>query len=198
MTILKEEINTCLAAMLDLSKWKLAVMSVLAAAGLGILKDVQYFSYGYLLLFMAPFLCAFIDLLIYEREARIHQIAKYLRHYSGDDTDCTQLQKYESYINQRRIEAKRTWVPYEHVAQIASSVLASVFIPLLAYFVEPYRKALEHQPWLVSIPIFGITLVISFYLVALWQVRKLSKLDPIRSQAISDVKVTIPSEQEPH
>ena len=177
MTKFKDEIDTCLAANLDLSKWKLAVLATLTAAGLGVLKDVNNFDYGYLLLFMAPYVCAYIDLLLYEREARIHQIAKYLRHYQGPDLETAELHRYESYINDRRTEAKRTWLPHEHIAQISSSVVSSICIPLLAILVEPYKKAIGQHSGLIWIPAVGVVLVLGLYAVAKWNVNALSKHD---------------------
>ena len=164
MTILKQEINATLAANLELVKWKLAVLSILTGIGLGVLHEFNPLDQGYLLLFLAPYVCVYIDLLVAEREARIHHIAKYLREYTGDDVETRELRDYELAIQARR-NTKTSWFRHEHNARLLSSLVAGIGIPLLTLFVNNYRLAIQAAPWLVLIPAVGVALILRVYFV---------------------------------
>jgi hypothetical protein len=88
LTLLKEEINKSTEAQHDLAKWKLAVTAALGAAAFG-LPPLD--KPNYLLLFIVPFVCAYIDLYIYQYQLRTLVIARFIRESSGDSV----LKAYE-------------------------------------------------------------------------------------------------------
>jgi len=126
--------------------------------------------------FLAPLVCACIDLLAYERVAGLHLIAKYLREYSGVDPDSEELRRYEVFMQVCR--AQKLSLPHETRARSASSVVSGIAIPLLALAVQPYRDAIAQQCWLLGIPLLGIVLVIWTYCAAQRQIERIDKLGP--------------------
>ena len=92
---MRKEIGEIWAQTLELSKWKLATVSALVVAGLGIGDIKPDSETGILLLYSVGFLCAYIDLLIYRRLITIHLLASYLRSYDGQDPELREEKKYE-------------------------------------------------------------------------------------------------------
>lgn len=154
MIILKEEINTSLREMGALARWRLLVVSALAAVGLGIHKEMTSFEHGYLLLFFAPIVCAYVDFLVYERVAVVHEIAKYLRNYGGEDVETREIQKYERFMQDRRNRGLST--EYRRWAHFGMSLCLAVLVPLLACGVEKYREMIKAYPLYLAMPVFGI------------------------------------------
>jgi len=87
LTLLKQEINETSDKAHDLAKWKLIVTAALGAAAFGLSKQDP----NYWLLFFVPFVCAYIDLYIYQLQLRVRIIAQFLREHGGTDL----LQQYE-------------------------------------------------------------------------------------------------------
>ncbi len=78
---LRQEIMQAQATRIDLLKWKLALVSGLGAAGLGLQVSggaVILANVGYLLA-MIPLVCAYVDLLLQHTNLRILVIARFLR-----------------------------------------------------------------------------------------------------------------------
>jgi hypothetical protein len=117
LILLKEEINKTNEAEHDLAKWKLGVTAALGAAALGVGKDG---SPPYWLLLSIPFVCAYVDLFVYQYELRIQVIARFLRnHGEGDAT----LQRYEQ---ECEVERKDGVFSLSVFAEISCSLGASV------------------------------------------------------------------------
>lgn len=171
MTILKEEINDSMTAILSLAKWKLVVVGALAAVGLGVHKDMGTFEHGYLLLFLSPLVCAYIDFLAYERVAGIHFIAKYLREYSGTDEEMLELKGYEQFIHSCRSD--RLYRSYEGTARFVSSVVVSIAVPAFAFAIDNYRSVILERIWLMVLPLAGIVFCIVAYSYHQRQLKKL-------------------------
>ncbi|MGH8475440.1 MAG: hypothetical protein ACRER2_06655 [Methylococcales bacterium] len=154
MIVLKEEINNSLSAIGTLARWRLFVVSTLAAIGLGIDKDMAGFEHGYLLLFFAPFVCAYVDFLVYERVSVVFEIAKYLRNYDGQDKETRELQKYERFVHDRRKRGISTG--YQRWAHYGMSLCLAVLVPGLALAVPQYQMVICTHPWSLAMPVFGI------------------------------------------
>lgn len=157
MIILKEEINALTAQVLELAKWKLIIVSALAAVGLGWaqIKPNDNAS-AFLLLLSGGLVCAYIDLLIYRRLTSLHAVAQYLRHYSGNDSETCELKMYELEIKKLRDAKKglRFWIS-EEAAHFSSSLAFSLGLPFLAYL----RYPSEFHGLPLGIPIIGVVLV---------------------------------------
>jgi hypothetical protein len=171
MTILKEEINATQATIIDLAKWKLASVGILCASGLGLLREVQQIPRGYLLLFLVPYACAYIDFLVYERVASVHLIARFLRDYSGSDKDCQELSAYERFLWDS--DASSAYRGYDRIARIGSSLIFGLGAPILAYVIQPYRATLWNHPTLFLIPAVGVIWVIAGHVLHKKQIDKL-------------------------
>lgn len=181
MIILKEEINQWIASLLAFAKWKLVIVAVLAAVGLGLQKDIElglglqkdieHFNHGYLLLFVVPLLCAYVDMLAYERLIVIHAIAKYIREYTGVDKEMLDLRGYENFIEQCRQD--RLYLQYERVAQFAASVVLGILLPALAWARDDYATHIAAHRWVIVVPALGLFAVVGLYLNHSHEIRKL-------------------------
>lgn len=161
MTILKEEINQWIASILGLGKWKLVIVAVLAAVGLGLQKDIEHFDHGYLLLFVVPLLCAYVDMLAYERSTAVHVIAKHIREYTGNDIEMLDLKSYENFVEQCR--QGRLYLQYERFAQIASSIVLGISLPALALARDDYAAHIAANKWVIVFPVLGLFAVVGLY-----------------------------------
>jgi len=112
------------------------------------------FEHGYLLLFFAPFVCAYVDFLVYERVTVIQEIAKYLRNYDGQDEETRELQKYERFVRDRR--KMRISTGYERWANFGMSLCLAVLVPALAFLVPKYWIVISAHPLYLAMPAFGI------------------------------------------
>lgn len=161
MTILKEEINQWIVSIIGLAKWKLVIVAVLAAIGLGLQQDIEHFDHGYLLLFVVPLLCAYVDMLAYERSTAIHVIAKHIREYTGDDKEMFDLKNYENFIEKCR--QGRLYLQYERFAQFAASVVLGISLPALAWAREDYATHIAANRWVIVFPALGLFAVVGLY-----------------------------------
>src|ERR1039458_532731 len=123
--LLKEEINKTQDAEHDLAKWKLGVTAAMGAAAFGLSKDN---SPSYWLLFLVPFVCAYVDLYDYQYRLRTLVIAKFLRERAGDPV----LAEYEERCAKERHERV---FDLGTMAGISSSIGASIFGPVF-YFLK--------------------------------------------------------------
>jgi len=124
LQLLKQEINQSTDTLHDLAKWKLIVVSALAAAALGLTPS----GHGhYSLVLLIPYACAYVDLNCYQHLIRIAVIARFLREHDGDES----LQHYE-----RQCEALRTndsgVFDLTIYGQLWSSVAMSIVAPVWA------------------------------------------------------------------
>jgi hypothetical protein len=172
MTILKEEINQGVASILGLSKWKLVIIAVLAAVGLGLQNNITHFDHGYLLLFVVPLLCAYVDMLVYERSTAICVIAKHIREYTGDDKEMLDLKDYENFVE--RCRQGRLYLQYERFAQFAASVVLGIALPALALWArDDYATHIAAHRWVIVLPVLGLFAVVGLYLNNSHEIRKL-------------------------
>lgn len=139
--ILKTEINESNAVIGQLAQWRLVLVSALTAVGLGI--SPSSFEHGYLLLFMVPMVCLYVDLLIYARANGVHEIAKFIRSAPLPATttnDAVLVQAYERYINRRRHCGLTR--DYQRLGDFLLSIMLSVVVPLLTLGVQKFRTEL--------------------------------------------------------
>src|SRR5271165_1722692 len=98
LQLLKQEINQSTDTLHDLAKWKLIVVSALAAAALGLTPS----GHGhYSLVLLIPYACAYVDLNCYQHLIRIAVIARFLREHRGSGGDGL-LQLYECQCEELR------------------------------------------------------------------------------------------------
>jgi hypothetical protein len=157
MRILKEEINQVTADVLSLSKWKLSIVAIVSAAGLGWSDFKPDSSTGLLLLYSIGFICAYIDWIIYRRYSVIHTIARYLRNYSGTNEETKELQTYELSMQEARLSS--SFFLSERWANFIASLIFSIGIPVLGaiqYQVKPDQRIL--------IPFFGVLITIYLFI----------------------------------
>jgi len=167
LTLLKEEINKTQDAEHDLAKWKLGVTAALGAAAFGLSKDN---SPIYWLLFLVPFVCAYVDLYDYQYRFRTLVIAKFIRENPSDPI----LQSYEKTCEAVR---KKHVFDIGRRAAISSSIGASVFGPLF-YFLNPAHSnapntLLVSPRFALVIWFIGVLCVIALYLNFLYKEKKL-------------------------
>jgi len=102
----------------------------------------------------APIVCAYVDVLVYERFAVVYEIAKYLRNYDGEDEETRELQKYERFMHDRRKRGLST--KYRRWAHFGMSLFLAILVPVLACQVEKYCTVIKAHPWYLAIPVVGI------------------------------------------
>ena len=176
MTILRQEIVEAQKARTDLVKWKLLLVSVLGATGLGLTGSPNT-PYVELILCCIPFVCTYVDLLLYHQALLINVIGEFMRsHLDLTDKQDKSLRDYETFswkvrhmkIKEREISA----FDLEKMVLAWSSMLISASI--LIFAVAKWKRA--------SIPI-GISgmLGIGF---AIWAAREYE----IRKKQIRDIE----------
>ncbi len=127
IVLLKQEINQTNEQEHDLAKWKLGVTAALGAAAFGIGKNDNP---GYWLLLFIPFVCAYIDLFVYQYEIRILVLANFIRNHGQDDRV---LNSYERECDERR--GKTRVFSLGDWADLSCSLGASIIGPVF-YFLH--------------------------------------------------------------
>ena len=161
MTLLKEEINEAQNTIVSLSKWRLLIIGILTAAGLGWSDPLKLFPHGYLALFIVPYVCVYVDFLIYERITVIYEIAKYLRQYDGNDEEMLILRAYERYVNVRRKQGLSTG--FTRWANVAMSLSIGAIVPLLAFAIPDYTSYIAAHLWTLLIPAVGLLIALRIF-----------------------------------
>jgi len=143
MEKLRDEIIAAQNARIDLLKWKLIIVSALAAAGLGIgaTKDTTNFP---LVLCCIPIVCAYVDLLCQHLTLRMLVIGRFIRTQSAQSVTQDagkNIISYEIFVD--RAEVRPAFV-LESYALIYSSALLSVAV-IIYGFTRPGWK-----PYLLS------------------------------------------------
>lgn len=155
-SLLKTEINQTLGDLHDFSKWKIIVVSALAAAAMGLGVKAQNAT-DWLLVF-APYACAYIDLNCYQYLLRVLLIAKVLRESSSD----VLLLEYENQCESCR---QKGFYGLGLFAQLGCSLAFSTILPVLGYIRSVSATA---ESWeLISLLVawvIGLCAVVLFYL----------------------------------
>jgi hypothetical protein len=172
--LLKEEINQSTDALHDFAKWKLIVVSALAAAALGLTPTGPYPS----LLVLIPYACAYVDLNSYQHLIRITVIAQFLRKHDGDKD----LQLYELQCDHLR--AKRYGVfDLMIYAQIWSSVAMSILAIGGAIFLFAHKGEWVRCLFSLYIGEFGLVLVMGLW--AYYKRKdKVARTEPLPDEAL--------------
>ncbi len=173
--LLKEEINKTMEAEHDLAKWKLGVTAALGVAAFGLAKDSNP---NYWLLLLIPFVCAYVDLYVYQYQVRIRVIARFLReHHEGDAL----MQEYErdcEHWRGQHLFSLGNW------AGLGCSLGASLLGPVF-YFLKRWRGEVPDSLLISPVAagviwLLGALLVISLWLYFQYQARKVAKERHIR------------------
>jgi hypothetical protein len=158
LNLLKQEINQTLEAEHDFAKWKLLVAAALGATALGLDKGG---TPHYSLLLFIPFVCAYIDIHLYQYQARILVLAQFIRDYHPPlALPDTVLQDYES-----RVAGLRTKHIFDlgQYANFAASIGLSIVagLPLAASWWS--GESTNVNKW-VALAIWGVGIVLIFIL----------------------------------
>lgn len=158
-SLLKQEINQTLGDLHDFAKWKLIVVSALAAAGLG-LPGANLQNTTYWLLVFVPYACVYVDLNCYQYLLRIFLIAKVLRRSQDDRL----LREYE---DQCEIYRKKGYFGLGIFAQLGSSLAFSAILPTFALVrfildcVETWKLVSALAAWFIGL-LFLVLCYLSF------------------------------------
>lgn len=175
LNLLKQEINQTLESEHDFAKWKLLVAAALGATALGLDKGG---TPHYSLLLVIPFVCAYIDVHLYQYQARILVLAQFIRDYHPPlALPDTVLQDYESWVAGFR--TKRIFDLGQHAnfgASIGLSVVAG--LPLVASW---WSGENTHVNKWVAVAIWGTGVVLIFILRGLHQ-RRLKVVAPEQAE----------------
>ena len=155
MEILREEIMEAQKIRAELNKWKLVIVSALAAIGLG-LTDLPSVPYAELVLCGIPFACAYVDLLHYHQGLIISVVGEFMRsnvaNRSGEtNADLVNYEQYSWKMRELRDERGRKIDVFalERYAVSWSSIFLSMAIAL-------YALIRSTQPTSIAIALCGL------------------------------------------
>ncbi|MFY9698541.1 MAG: hypothetical protein WAK34_09530 [Rhodoplanes sp.] len=138
MDKLRDEIIETQKARADLLKWKLIILSVLGAVGLGV-RFAPYASDPLpIALALIPLVSLYVDVMCYHLSLRITVLGAFLRNCAGDETGSefgsklSVLQKYEAFAAKVRMKYKA--FDLEDYALTWSTQCVSVAAILLGVF----------------------------------------------------------------
>jgi hypothetical protein len=147
---LRTEIVECLKTRIDLLKYKLLIIAILASIGLGLTDkiDVEKAVIAPIyLLCIIPFACVFVDSLCMHNNLRILVIARFLQ---------TNGNLYECFVSD--IREYSTWIfSLEDCAVHISSIIVSVILIIIGYYKD--SSALKITGF------FGFIVIIIVYLL---------------------------------
>jgi len=116
---LRDELLALQASHRDLLKWKLLVVGSIFAIGFGFAGTVQEMSA--IVLFAAPFVCIYCDLLCRDYDLRIALIATFLRRHE------TPYSSYERFLATPEIAGTNCWT-FRKYGIIGASVVVDVIV----------------------------------------------------------------------
>lgn len=134
MEIYRQELIETQKERSALFKWKLAIVSVLAAVGLGMMLPGQVPETRGILLCFIPLACVYVDMLHMGLGLRIHGIALFLRtHEAGPD--AKHFKDYEELMHKVRADAanKLRW-PLNHLGPQMIVLRSSTYIIVVCVF----------------------------------------------------------------
>ena len=157
----KKEIIEAEKTRMDLLKWKLIIVAILAAASLGIgytnSSDCSNYSgFHRYAICLIPLVCAYVDLLCVHLQIRILVISKFFIDYpvkslENVDSDIMIFKKYEEFC-----AAKRSIFNFQDWAQTTSTFILCFLVIGMAFF-----HFEEVGMWItISSGLFGILLSI--------------------------------------
>jgi uncharacterized membrane protein (GlpM family) len=176
LSLLKQEINKTMESEHDLAKWKLGVTAALGGAAFGLAKD----NPNYWLLLSVPFVCAYVDLYLYQYQLRIRVIARFLREKATSDLVLQEYEQRCQDLRDQHIFSLGNW------AAIGCSLGVSVLGPVF-YFLQRMQHKGSPDSLLVSPVAAGmIWLVGALLIVCLWwyfqnQAEDIEKVQPARA-----------------
>ena len=168
MKLLRQELNGAQQRQAELLKWKLLLVSALAATGLG-LTNSSTAPHIELVLCCIPFVCAYVDILYHDQSLIIIGIAEFTRScltLGGENTDLIEYEKFALALRQMRYK-RRTIGAYDlnKINLKWASILFSVSIIIYAF--TQYNKATS-----IAIGISGIIgIFLSLWITGIYEIR---------------------------
>ncbi len=177
MDSLRQEMIEAQKRRADIIKWKLVLVSVLAATGLGLTNSPSV-PYIELVLCCIPFVCAYVDILCHHQGLIIIVIAEFIRSRAKTKADNSDIAEYEEFaLRVRQIshgKGKISAYDLERRNLKWASILFSASIAV--YAATQYKQT--------SVPIFisGISGVfLSLWVQRSYEIRR-DKIREINSQ----------------
>ena len=135
MKTLREEILKNQEYQQELNKWKIVLISSLAAIGIGIGAEGTLVNAYYILL-VIPFICIYVDSLFYNSKLRVFAIANFIRTFCEFDLGAEDrlIQKYEAFIHNIRNFRVSTLYNFGRRAQFWSSIIFTATSTLLGLY----------------------------------------------------------------
>ena len=162
METLREELRDSQQVRTELIKWKLLLVSVLAATGLG-LTDSPAVPYIQLVLCCIPFVCAYVDLLLYHETIKVHVISEFMRSKASSFADETNksLSEYEQFswkLRELSDERGRKFSAFDLEPYVISWASIIFSIAVAAYGILQFAQPISRAT--IAAGIIGIILTI--------------------------------------
>ena len=145
---LRDEILESQKARTELMKWKLFLVAVIGAAGLGIGSKPEYVPVA--LLALIPFVCLYVDAICIHNEVRIMMIAQFLRTRAKGSIE----REYEEHC-----KTHRQYFSLEGFSLVVTTVGLSILVLISGYYLAGLKDLLAIAPKLGDI--VGTVLVCS-------------------------------------
>ena len=176
MDSLRQEMLEAQKRRADLIKWKLLLVSALAATGLGLTNSPSV-PYIELILCCIPFVCAYADVLCHHQGLIVIVIAEFIRSQAAkaDDSDVAEYEKFALIV--RQIPYKKGKISAYDLERRNLKWASIIFSASIAVY-----AVTQHKPTSVAIFISGISGVfLSIWVQRSYEIRR-DKIRKISSQ----------------
>lgn len=177
MDSLRQEMLEAQKRRADLMKWKLLLVSALAATGLGLTNSPSV-PYIELVLCCIPLVCAYVDVLCHHQGLIVIVIAEFIRSQAQIKADDSDVAKYEKFaLIVRQIHYKKGTISAYDLERRNLKWASVIFSASIAVYAATQYKATS-----VAIFISGISGVfLSFWVQRSYEIRR-DKIREISSQ----------------
>ena len=168
MKLLRQELNGAQQRQAELLRWKLLLVSALAATGLG-LTNSPTVPHIELILCCIPFVCAYVDILYYDQSLIIIGIAEFTRSCLTPDDENLGLIEYEKFaLSLREIPYKNKTIGAYDLNKINLKWASIIFSVAIAI----YAATQYHKSTSIAIFISGIIgILLSFWVTRSYEIR---------------------------
>ncbi|NNE93754.1 MAG: hypothetical protein HKN23_19055 [Verrucomicrobiales bacterium] len=152
----------------QLNRLKITLVTGTAAVAFGLAPSTPVGDLSPLMLCLAPLVCLYCDCQYYHHLAKIFARAAFFRRFSDSMTDVQVA--YEKFMREVRMSISPKLFSFETTAQLGSSVVLSIFVPLLGI---PYMYLGQSQLsgrdkiWVAGIllgaVILGLVLTLTYF-----------------------------------
>jgi hypothetical protein len=168
MDSLRQEILEAQKRRADLIKWKLLLVSTLAATGLGLTNSPSV-PYSELVLCCIPFVCAYVDSLCCHQALVINVIGEFIRTRSDSKTDTQDIIEYEKFaLKVRQISYRKRKISAYDLERLNLRWSSLIFSALTAIY-----AIIQHRN--TSIPIFisgAIGILLTLLIQSIYETRR--------------------------